>query len=94
MLRKARLIRNRHAANAKRPIPAIRRSEPTSIGRRECVLADDFYQLLADVPDSRCKVIAQAARVIEAGFTVAAARLGIDFSMRRISSAKMPDVAV
>lgn len=94
MLRKARLIRNRHASNAKRPIPAVRMSEPTSIGRIECVLADDFYPLLADVPGSRCKVIAQAARVIESDFTVAAARLGIDFSMRRISSAKMPDVAV
>jgi hypothetical protein len=52
------------------------------------------YPLLADVPGSRCKVIAQAARVIGSDFTVAAARLGIDFSMRRISSAKMPDVAV
>lgn len=94
MLRKARLIRNSYASNAKRPIPAVRRSEPGSIGRRECVLADDFYPLLTDVPGSRCKVTAQAARVIESDFTVAAARLGIDFSIRRISSAKMPDVAV
>jgi hypothetical protein len=52
------------------------------------------YPLLADVPGKSCKVIAQAARVNGSDFTVAAARLGIDFSMRRISSAKMPDVAV
>ena len=55
--------------------------------------ADGCYPPLAEVSGSHRKVIAQAALVVESDFTVAAARLGIDFSMRRISSAKMPDVA-
>ena len=46
------------------------------------------------VLQAAASVLRQAARVEElSDFAVAMARLGIDFSIRRISSAKMPEVA-
>lgn len=57
------------------------------------MIASEGHSLRTDVSGSRHDMFAQAARVVEPDFTVAAVRLGIDFSILRISSAKMPDVA-
>lgn len=82
--------------NAKSPIVAGRAVGPASIGLRDCVLSSRGKAIRRDFSSLQAvtNVLRQAARVDElSDFAVARARLGIDFSIRRISSAKMPEVA-
>ena len=78
----------------KRPIVAGWVTQPATIGRNVVVLAMDFRPPRRSTFAVHTSPLGQAARVEEpSDFTAAVARFGIDFSIRRISSAKMPEVA-
>ena len=94
LCRSNRLVADGHCTiNAKRPVIAgqkmRRQSGVEIVCSRGKAIRRDFSSLRAAT-----NVLRQAARVEElSDFAVAMVRLGIDFSIRRISSAKIPDVA-